>query len=271
MTSRKFLTIFLPAIMCLASSAVAQEAQPAPAAPAAATPVAPQPKIKSKEELAAIQAIQSAMDPASRLAACDALIENFPKTEFNAFALQMATVSAQMMNDYEKMMIYGERTLAADPDNYIVMLAMANGMAQKTQKFDLDKEEKLSQATEYANKAIELIKDAPRPNPGVTEEMWTEAKRDFTAQGYEALGMVGLVREDYQSAVDNFKKAVDTAVIPNAATNVRLGAAYNKIGNPGEAIATLDSVLADTNVHPQIRQFAETERARAVKMQAEKK
>ena len=50
-----------------------------------------------------------------------------------------------------------------------------------------------------------------------------------------------------------------------------LAAAYNKIGNPGEAIAMLDSVLADTNIHPQIRQFAQSERAIAVKLQAEKK
>jgi tetratricopeptide (TPR) repeat protein len=273
MTSKSIPTILLLAIICLASIAVAQEAQPAPAAEpaAAASPVAPQPQIKSQEELQAIQAIQSAMDPASRLAACDALIENFPKTEFHEFALQMATISAQMMNDYEKMMIYGERTLAVAPENYMVMLAMANGMAQKTQKFDLDKEEKLGQSTEFANKAIELIKVAPRPNPQITDDMWKEAKRDFTAQGYEALGMIGLVRENYEDAVENFKKAVDVAVIPNPATNVRLGAAYNKVGNPGEALATLDAVLADSNLHPQIRQFAQSERARAAKMQAEKK
>ncbi len=279
MTPKNFLTILLLAIICLASVAVAQEVQPAPTAEPAepassaepASPVAPQPQIKSKEELEAIQAIQAAMDPASRIAACDALIESFPKTEFNTFALQMAAISAQMMNDYEKMMIYGERTLEADPNNFVVMLAMANGMAQKTKKFDLDKEEKLGQSTEYAKRALELIDVAPRPNPGVTDAMWDDAKRDFTAQGYEALGMVGLVREDYEAAVENFKKSVDIAVLPNPATSVRLGAAYNKVGNPGEALATLDAVLTDTSLHPQIRQVAQSERARAAKMQAEKK
>ena len=45
---------------------------------------------------------------------------------------------------------------------------------------------------------------------------------------------------------------------------VRLGQAYNAAGKPDEAIAILDKVMADTNVHPQIRQVAQAERVRAI-------
>ena len=45
---------------------------------------------------------------------------------------------------------------------------------------------------------------------------------------------------------------------------VRLGQAYNAAGKSDEAIAILDKVMADTNVHPQIRQVAQAERVRAI-------
>jgi len=241
-----------------------QDLKQATTPPAAESPVAPQPKIKSKKELEAIQAIMNAPDPASRIKAADDLILKFKDTEFKAFALQMATVSAQQLNDYEKIMLYGERTLEADPNNYVAMLAMAGALAQKTRQFDLDKEEKLGRATKLTEKALKILETAPRPNPGVSDAQWAAAKADYQAQAYVVDGMIALVRKDNNKAVEAFKKAIDTEKTPNPATKLRLAAAYNRQGNHGEAIATLDGLLADPNLHPQIRQFAEREKARAV-------
>ena len=52
---------------------------------------------------------------------------NFADTEFKAIALQVAAASAQQKNDFEKMVVYAERTLEADPKNYPAMLMLANG------------------------------------------------------------------------------------------------------------------------------------------------
>ncbi len=212
----------------------------------------------------------NAADPASRVEAVDKFVTDFPDSEWTGFALQVATISYQAMNDYENMMIYGERTLEADPDNFTVMLAMAAAMAQKTREFDLDKEEKLTRASELANKALGIIENAPRPNPNVTEEMWVSAKSDFKAQAQEALGMVAMVRDNHQEAADHFKQSIDVGSTPSPITKVRLAAAYTELGNYGEAIATLDDVLADSDLHPQIRRIAEDERARAMKAQEAK-
>ena len=59
---------------------------------------------------------------------------------------------------------------------------MATAMAQRTREFDLDKEEKLGRATEYANKALEIVEVAPRPNAQVTDAIWEQAKGDFRAR-----------------------------------------------------------------------------------------
>lgn len=235
------------------------------------SPVAPQPKIKSRKELEAIKAIMNAPDPNSRIKAVDDLITNFADTEFKAFALQVATVSAQQLNDYEKVMLYGERTLKVDPNNYTVMLAMALALSQKTREFDLDKQEKLNRATELANKALAVLKTAPRPNPQVTEKLWEAAKGDYRAQAHEALGMVAMDRKNYDTAVVEFKAAVDAESSSNPATKLRLAAAYNQQGNNDEAIATLDTILKNPKLHPTIRKIAERERVRAVQLKKLKK
>ena len=236
------------------------------AQPQAQSPVAKQPQIKSKEELAAIQAIMQALDPSSRMKACDDLIANFSDSEFKGFALQMATISAQMLNDYDKMMIYGERTLEADPNNFAVMLSMANGLAQRTREFDLDKEEKLKRSETLATKALEVLETAPRPNPQVADEQWEQAKQDFRSQAHEALGLGALVRKDYAKATEEFRKSIDVAQTPNPATKVRLAASLDKQGNYNEAIVVLDKVLAEEQLHPTIRQIAQSERLRATKL-----
>jgi len=265
---RTTLVCLLAALALSPGSILAQQGAQAPAAGPETynSPVAPQPQIKSQKELEAIQKILQAPDDRSRIKAAEELIQNFADSEFKGFALQMATLSAQQLNDYEQMMVYGERTLEVDPNNFAVMLTMASAMAQRTRKFDLDKEEKLQRATDLVNKAMGILENAPRPNPQVSDQQWEAAKRDFRAQGYEALGLVALAREDYPKAIEWFKKAIDTGVSPNPATKLRLAAAYNMVGNHDEAIATLDDVLADPQLHPQLREIAQNERLRAVQL-----
>ncbi|MCW5980279.1 MAG: tetratricopeptide repeat protein [Bryobacteraceae bacterium] len=226
------------------------------------TPVAPQPKVKSQKEVDAIMAIQNALDPDSRIKAVEELIRNFSDTEFKAFALQMAAFSAQQKNDFEQMMIYGERTLEADPKNYAVLVMMAPALAQRTREFDLDKEEKLSRAEKYANEALKAIDAAPRPNPNVTDQQWDEAKNDFRGQAYEGLGLVSMARKDFEKAVAQFKQANDLS--PNAPAKIRMAAALNAAGKHDEAIAAVDEVMADPQLNPQLKNFAQAEKVRAV-------
>jgi tetratricopeptide (TPR) repeat protein len=242
-----------------------------PAQETSTTPVAPQPQPKSQKEIDAIMAIMNAVDPDSRIKACEELVRNFADTQFKAFAMQMAAISAQQKNDNEQVLIYGERTLEADPNNYTAMVIMAATLAQTTREFDLDKEEKLKRSEAYANNALKLLETAPRPNPNVTDQQWEEAKKDFRSQALEALGIVEMVRKNYDKAIAQFKTSVDVAGTPNAPTKIRLGAAYNLAGKHDEAIKVLDEVMADAQLHPQLRSFAQAERLRAVNAKEAKK
>lgn len=225
-----------------------------------------QPKPKSQKEVDALMAIQNAADPDARIAAVENLLTKFADTEFKAFALMIAAASAQQKNDFEKMVVYAERTLEADPKNFQAMLMLAGGIAQRTREHDLDREEKLGRAEKYANQAIEILKSAPKPNPQLSDEQWEGAKKDVTAQAYEALGQAAFVRKKYDVATQQWKTALDTAANPDPATAVRLANAYNLLGKPDDAIATLNRINTLPEVHPQIKAAADETRKQAEKL-----
>jgi tetratricopeptide (TPR) repeat protein len=223
-----------------------------------------QPKPKSQKELEALQALFNAQDPDVRIAAVENLLTNFADTEFKAVALQVAAASAQQKNDFEKMVVYAERTLEADPKNFGAMLMLASGIAQRTREFDLDKEEKLTRSEKYANSAIGLIKAAPKPRPDLADAEWEQARQSYIAQAYEALGLSAMARKKYDEAAKQFEAAIATS--PDGSTYVRLAAAYNQAKKPDQAIATLDKLNSVTDLHPAVKQAAAQERNNAVKL-----
>jgi len=231
-----------------------------------AAPKGPTPK--SQKEVEAINAMLSAQDIDARIAAAEALLTKFADTEFKAIALQLEADAYQRKNDFEKMSIYAERTLEADPQNYSAMLMLANGIAVKTREFDLDKEEKLQRAEKYAHQAIPAINAAQKPRPDVTDEQWEGVKKEYLAQAHEALGLVAMVRKKYDVAVTEFKASVDAGPSPYPATVVRLAAAYNLNGKPDSAIEVLDKLNTMPDVDAQIKSVAQTERNNAMKLKS---
>lgn len=240
-------------ILCGAALLLAQPAQPKP---------------KSQKELDALMAIQNATDPDARIAAVDNLLLTFADTEFKSMALQMAVGAAQQKNDYEKIVLYSDRALEADPKNYVVLLTLAGEIARHTRAFDLDKEEKLAKSEKYAKSAQELIKTAQKPRPDLTDVQFEAAKKDMEAQAHETMGLIALVRKKNDVAISEFKAAMDVASTPDPATMVRLGDAYLVAGKPDEAIIVLDKVLAIPDVNPQIKQFAQAKKLDATKKKA---
>jgi len=232
----------------------------------AAQEIQRQPQVKSQKEAEAVMAIFEAPDADSRIKAAQELLTKFADTEFKAIAMQMIAASYQQKNDFENMVVWAERTLEVDPKSYHAMLMLATGIAQRTREFDLDREEKLTRAEKYAHDAMEILKTLPKPRPDVPDDQWEAAKKDFTAQAHEALALAALARKKYDVAIAEFKLAIEGAANPDPATMVRLGAVYNMTGKYDEAIAVLDKVMADAEVHPTIKQFAQAERARAFQL-----
>ncbi len=225
-----------------------------------------QPKPKSQKEVDAINKMFSTQDAAGRIAAAKELIQNFADTEFKELAFQIVAMTYQQTGDVENMIIYADKVLEVNPNGYQAMLMIATGLAQRTKEFDLDKEEKLGRAEKQANKAMEVIPTAPKPRADITDPQWEGAKKDALSEAHQALGMIAGVRKKYDVAIDEYKKSIEGASTPDAATMVRLGSTYNQAGKPAEAIAILDKALATPNLHPGIKAAAEGEKKNAEKL-----
>lgn len=228
-----------------------------------------QPQVKSQKEAEAVQAVFNATDPNARIAAAENLLTKFKDTDFKGLALYLATESAVQLNDSEKVIIYGERTLEADPKNYMAMLTMGRTLASRVREHDFDKEEKLGRAEKLSNEAAELLKTATKPNPQMSDADWEGAKKDFDAQHFEILGMAASVRKKYDDAIKNYQSAIALNNDPTAM--VRLAQTFNLAGKHDDAIATADKVMAIADVNPQLKQFAQAEKARAAQAKTAKK
>ncbi len=229
------------------------------------------PKPKSNKEIEALNALFTAQDADGRIAAAEALVTKFADTEYKSLALYMATEAAASKNDAAAVMIYGERTLEADPKNFGAMITMARNLAGTTKEFDLDKEEKLSKAEKLANNAMTLTPTATKLNPNLTDEQWAAMKKDFDAQAHEALGMAAAVRKKYDAAAASYKLALENQMQKEPSTMLRLATVLVDAGKHDEAIAICDQVSAMADVPPQFKQVAGQQKLRAVTAKAAKK
>jgi tetratricopeptide (TPR) repeat protein len=225
-----------------------------------------QPRPKSQKELDGLIAINNATDAKARIAAIDDVLTKFADTEFKPSLLIMGAATYQQIGDTENMIIWAERALEADAKNYQAMLMLGNAYATRTKEFDLDKEDKLKKAEDYANRALEALKTAEKPNAQITDDQWNEAKKSLTAQAHEVLGTSALVRKKYDVAITEFKTAVAASTPPDPATLVRLASAYDQAGKPDDALPLLEQVMKTPDAHPQVKSVAQAERVRAMQI-----
>jgi len=213
------------------------------------------PGTKSAGESEALMAlIQAQGNPDATIKAADELISKYADTTFKESALLAEANAYQQKGDADKAQIYGERVLEVNPKNFQAELMLGEILASHTRENDLDKEEKLTKAEKYLKAATDNVNTATKPNPQITDAQWEEGKKFVTAQAHNGLGLVALVRKKFDVAVTEFKTAADTD--PQPAYLVRLASAYESSGKHAEAIAICDKVLADPQLHPQIKQVA---------------
>jgi tetratricopeptide (TPR) repeat protein len=232
------------------------------ALPADQKPPAP----KSQGELEALRQMLGAQDPDARIKAAENLLSKYADTDYKGLAFYVEATAYQQQNDYDKMIVYAEQAVKADPKQYAAMLILATGIAQRTREFDLDREEKLARAEKYAKDAIEIVKDTPKPNAQITDEQWTQAKNDYLAQGHEALGYAARARKNYDVAISELKQAVDLS--PTSVTMIQLAVTYDQAKKPDEAIPLLEKVMAMPDVPASIKQYAQAEKVRATQLKS---
>ena len=227
-------------------------------------------KVKSQKELDAINAVVTAATPDQKIAAAETMVRDFKDSDFRGMILVEATQAAVQKGDGIMAIQYATRALQAEPKNYQAMLLLAGQLAQSTREFDLDKDEKLTRATQMANDAIAAVTAAVKPNPQLTDAQWADFRKDSIAQAHEALGMIAGVKKQWDTAIKEFQTSVDGAATPEPTSSVRLAVAYVDAKRFDEGIALLDKVAATPGVSDQVKKVILSEKQRAEKLKAAK-
>ena len=222
---QRFMTLALAAVVCVASAA------------------AQAPQWKSQEEVEEFMKIQNAATVPERASAGEEFLRKFPKSDAVGLASYMVMLSYQQLNDFDNMLLYGEMVLDRDPQPGIktgTLISLANAIPSRTREFDLDKEEKLAKAEDYAKQAMNLIPTIPKMDPNLSDDEWLATKMEFMSQCHEAVGAVMLKRGDFPAAEAAMRKALEMSPDPAPYTLYQLAQALEKQGKNDEALSLAD-------------------------------
>ncbi len=225
-------------------------------------------KAKSQKEYDALKAIEAAYDPDSQIAAVHSLLTTFKNTEFKEWANFMAMNAYSKLNDFENMLLYGEQTLAINPENAEVLTALAYAIPTRTKQFDLDKEAKLSKAEDFARRALRLIPTTEKPNPEVPDEQWLTVKKNLMSQAHDSLGMVAFMRRDFVAAEQAFLQSLQVATDQNALTFYHYANTLKHAGQIDKALEIADKSIAAGGVKAGNRDLAKVLKAEIMKARA---
>ncbi|HVO61997.1 MAG TPA: hypothetical protein VMT53_13755 [Terriglobales bacterium] len=186
-------------------------------------------------EAAAFNAIGDEKDPKKRMAYIESFGGAFPKSRFESSLAQLTayTLGPGQLNDPARLVSYGEKTLASDPNNINVLLFMADHYAEESSAAALTK------SVSYAQKVIDLAKaDA------------ADADRSRKLSGGLAESTLGyaLMKQDKTPvAVGHLKSASDLLKgqddVAYATALYRLGFAYAKLNKVSDARAVLNEAV----------------------------
>ena len=225
-------------------------------------------KAKSQKEYAALKAIEGAYDPDSRIAAVHSLLTTFKNTEFKEWANFMAMNAYSQKNDFENMLLFGEQTLAINPENVEVLTALAYAIPTRTKQFDLDREAKLSKAEDFARRALRVIPTAEKPNPEVPDEKWLTVKKNLMSQAHDSLGLVAFMRRDFVAAEQAFQQSLQVASDQSAQTFYHYANALKHSGQTDKALEIAEKSIAAGGVPTGTTDLAKVLKAEIIKARA---
>jgi tetratricopeptide (TPR) repeat protein len=182
-------------------------------------------------ETSAYNAIASEQDPNKRMSEIEKFTPAFPKSKFEDQITQLALYSLRQLNQPQRLVAYGEKTLAANPNSIPTLLMLADAYAA-------DPKDSGNAAT-YANKVLTLV----GPNSGGDDK----TKRSYAGLAHTTLGRVELSQEKLVAAVADLKTAV--SLLQDDPQDQQpalfyLGYAYAKQNHKADAVAALEKAAA---------------------------
>ena len=183
-------------------------------------------------ETSAYNAIASEQDPNKRMSEIEKFTARLSRSRSSRDQItQLALYSLRQLNQPQRLVAYGEKTLAANPDSIPTLLMMADAYAGDPKD--------AAKAATYANKVLTLV----GPNPAGDDK----TKKSYAGLAHTTLGRAELNQEKLVAAVADLKTAV--GLLQDDPQDQQpalfyLGYAYAKQNHKADAVAALQKAAA---------------------------
>ena len=179
----------------------------------------------------AVNAIASEPDAKRKTEEVEKFESAFPKSKYETQVVEHAVVALQQTKDLPRLAAYGQKAVAANPDNPALLSVLASALVDTPAYFD--------RAMEYARKAIVLAK-ANAPDADTSRKL-------AAGTAHSALGFGLMKQEKNTAAIAELKTAVALLKedpVGSQKASYLLAYAYAKTKNYAEARQILNKLVA---------------------------
>lgn len=192
------------------------------------------------EEDAAIKAFRAMPneDVQKKIQAGNDFVQKYPASRYRLEVYSWMVRGYLSMGDVPKMEVVGEKDLELNPNDAQTLAILGSALPRSigsnvTQE---QKEKVLTQAEQYANKAIELVPTLTKPE-GMSDEMFIGARNQTLSMAYSGLGLVAFRRGKFSDAIPNLEKSLKLDVNPDPVNYFVLALSNEKASHFDDAVA----------------------------------
>lgn len=169
------------------------------------------PQAKSQAEYKAFQdamAIIQQGDPVRGEAAANAFADKYKNSEISPVLYHRVLQAYQKDNNADKATEIGKKILSMTPNDPIANVLVATMISERVRDTDLDKDERLTEAENYAKRSLQTVDTDFLANPGTPQERIDSSKNMIRSMAYSALANVEAGRSNFPAAENYYKQAV---------------------------------------------------------------
>jgi len=228
------------------------------------------PAPKTKEEYDQYTAVANAPTPEAAEDLAHEFEVKFPKSELLPIVYQQVMNKFQKADNGDKTLDMGRKVLQYDPDNVFALAVNATVLAERTRSTDIDRDERLKEATADAQRALENVRTGNYVlAPSATPQQVQLFKDEITSMAYGALGKAEMERDNYAAAEQDLRQATDGPVGKgDAVVWYRLALALDHQNKYPEANAAITTAVALAPADSAVAKMAKNEQSRLKQLAA---
>lgn len=235
----------------------------------AAAPVSSKgaPQAKTQEEFKAYQEVIGKPDTTQMEQAADEFAQKFPNSDLRTVVYNQLMQTYRNGGATDRAIAVGRKSLAIDPTDPVPNVMVALALAQTTRDTDLDKEDRLNEATRDAQRAIDNIDTGLAIPPNTAPEKVQAAKNSIVTMAYETEGTVAMTKKDFAAAETAFRKGLEVdKAHPDGVLYLRLAIALDNEKKYPEALQATDNAIKYNQPNSEAMNLANQEKARLQKL-----